>query len=169
MRYQSYKGLYKQDFTLPIKFLDDIDINFGSVMVFPILFLFNTLVTFLLSLGGMIPFVISRFWVILILTCLEMYALLKVPTAGKPLIVWLFYVPYFIFRVPKTTRAFVPVKLQKTWKPIWKIPFRPVTERKEGETEYAILPLQGQAKKFAGLTFKTREPPDLPFILYHGR
>lgn len=155
-RYQSYKLLYKQDFSIPIPYLDDFNINFGKVLTFIFLFIINSIILGLLTLGGTKFLFVPRPIVSFILTSLQMAFLMKVPTAGKPLILWVVYVCYFLLFVPKATRAFRKIKLIKRWRETWMASFRPVIATSGREVEYAVMPVMGEVKKFEGLTFQTQ-------------
>lgn len=162
MKYQSYKELYKQNFTIPVKFLDDFNIDFGKVVVFFVLMVINSILFGILALGGKSVLFIPRPILAFALTCIEMLLLIRVPTAGKPLIVWLFYVVYFSFFVPKETRAFKPVKLQKKIKEDWSASFRSVTAA-DNQIFFNDIPLLGQVEKFDGLSLQTHGATRLKF------
>lgn len=162
MRYQSYKALYKQNFTIPVRFLDNFNIDVGKVAVFFVLMVVNSLFIGILALGGKTLLFIPRPLIAFALTALQMLVLMRVPTAGKPLILWIFYVLYFMFFVNKVTRSFKPIKLKKKVIESWKASFRSVTAT-ENEIFYNEVPLIGQVEKFDGLSLQTHGATKIKF------
>ncbi len=162
MKYTSYKALYKQNFTIPVRLLDDFNIDFGKVLVFFVLVLINGIVLALLSLGGKTILFIPRPLILIVVTAIQMLLLMRVPTAGKPLIVWLFYVFYFAFFITKETRAFRPVKLKKKIKENWQASFRAVIAKRK-EIFFTDVPLIGEVENFEGLSLTTHGATRLTF------
>ena len=154
MKYQSYKSLYKQNFTIPVKFLDDFNVDVGKVGVLFFLFLVNSFLLGLLALGGKTFFFIPRPLLAFALTVIQLLFLMRVPTAGKPLIYWIIYVAYFSIFVPKMTYAFKPLKLNKKVKEDWLVKYRSVVS-KDNKIYFTDAPLLGTVDKFDGLSLHT--------------
>lgn len=162
MKYQSYKSLYKQNFTIPVKFLDDFNVDVGKVGVFFSLFVFNSILFGIVALGGKTLFFIPRPILAFALTVIQLLLLMRVPTAGKPLIYWIIYVVYFSFFVPKRTYAFRPLKLKSKVKEEWKATFRSVTA-KDNQIYFTDAPLIGEVEKFDGLSLQSNGATRIKF------
>lgn len=163
MKYQSYKSLYRQKFTIPINFLDDFNIDVGKVAVFFFLFLVNSIFLGLIALGGKSILFVPRPIIALILTIVQYIVLLRVPTAGKPLILWVLYVFYFTFFVKKQTYAFRPFKLKNKVKEDWTASFRSVVVN-DKKIHFTDVPLNGEVEKFDGLSLQTHGATRIKFF-----
>lgn len=109
----------------------------------------------ILSFNSSMFLFVPRWAASLIVTSIMVFLLSRIPTAGKPLYVWIIYVPMFLLFRPKVTRAFQPVKVKKRWRENWTTAFRAVIAKSDKEVSYTMLPLQGRVRKFEGLTFRT--------------
>ncbi|HJV47204.1 MAG TPA: hypothetical protein VJ824_15920 [Bacillota bacterium] len=154
--YSSYRGLFKQSFTIPLgkmaRFVGNVPIDFGHVATF---FGITILIAVIYSvlLGNTTIFGLGRpIWSFLLAMPIT-YFLFRMDTVGQPLHLFLMDIVKFPFR-KRWSVAFTPFAKPGIVRLTGKVTHRAVVSN-GGETSFLSLPLIGIANKIEGLHLKT--------------